>query len=91
MIKEQKIDGRLLKAVIKATNAIVGKGSSERRPEMPIDLYNEFLDWFKYNFPSMYLTPFQEKVLKTILDEEVPKTSNQLAARLKELLPGKTK
>jgi len=92
MIKEQKIEGvGLLKGVTRLVNAIIGKGLSERRSEMPIDLYKEFLDWFKYSFPSMYLTPFQEKAIKAILTEHIPITKKELAKRLEKLLPGKTK
>jgi len=57
---------------------------------MPIDLYEEFKDWFEYAFPSMYLTPFQEKAMKAILTEHIPITKKELAKRLEKLLPRKT-
>jgi hypothetical protein len=87
MIKTQKIEGKLLGAVIKATNAIV----FERRPEMPVSLYKEFKDWFEYSFPGLGLTPFQEALMQGLLEEGIPVTKKELAKRLKELLPQKKK
>lgn len=83
MNKEQKIEGvGLLKGIIKLTKEV----------KMPINLYEEIIDWFEYNYPGLDLDSYQKEVLKAILaDGNIPSTSKELAEKLKELLPGKTK
>ena len=52
-----------------------------------INLYKEFMGWINYNFSQVEITPFQQAVLRTIFNEEVPKTKKELAERLEDLLP----
>jgi hypothetical protein len=54
---------------------------------MHIDLYKQFKDWLDYNFPGTEFTTYQEKVLRVLFEEEVPRTKQELAQRFKELLP----
>ena len=52
-----------------------------------INLYKEFMGWINYNFSQVEMTTFQRRILMAIFDEQVPKNKEELAQRLKGLLP----
>jgi len=78
-MKTVKIEGRLLKPIIKIVDNLMGKGLSEQRKEEEmLDMYKEFEDWLGYNYSSVELQPLQKNLVKMALrnhDRKVTKAA----------------
>ena len=85
---ELKVEGSLLRNVIKVVRACTGYGLSEQkeRRKAMADLFKDFQDWLAYNHPEVKLEPLQEDLVRIALrhySNKVTKTARR--AILKEL------
>ena len=89
-MKTTKVEGKLMPAVFRLVDSFLTDNETMRKrkeKQMPKNLFEEFKDWISYNFPGIELTKLEEKILRTLLVDRVPRTNLELAARLKKLLP----